>query len=114
MRVGGVDDDDDAVRQDDGRSRVQSGDRNAARGSGVIMTDAYRLSDEAVVLRQLDHAEARRLLADLPRMQWTRTLSSVGEWQPVHPGDPQPAIPSQSASCTRWYRIEPRVILPQD
>src|SRR5262245_10568487 len=55
----------------------------------------------------LHHAEACRLLADLPRMQWTQTLSSVSEWQPVRPHDPQPAIPSQSASCTRWFRIEP-------
>jgi hypothetical protein len=43
-----------------------------------------RLVAEGIVLRPLNCSAAHQLLADLPRMRWHQSLSSITQWIPVH------------------------------
>jgi len=62
----------------------------------------YRLTGEAFFLRPIGRHEARRLRADLPRTQWSLSLSCVTEWRRDHQDDQRPESQEQLA----WQGLE--------
>jgi hypothetical protein len=65
-------------------------------------------SDECVFLPPLSPAEALRLLADLPRMQWDLTPECLIEWRLARQDEALAENPLQLPSSNLWFYARPQ------